>query len=127
MGSPIIMGRKTYESMKKPLKGRLNIVITKTADYSKSVPEEVLVYESVENALEICRKRNSENVFIIGGGEIYKQSINLSNTLLISFMKLEAEGDTFFPAIDDKRWEKISEEDHNTFTVVKYTRKEQYE
>lgn len=122
MGFPVIMGRKTFQSIRKPLKGRLNVIITRDKNYQTEFIE-VKTVNDLESALELCEKEKAEKVFIIGGGEIYNQSINISDILLLSIMKFETEGDTYFPEIDPALWEKVSEDDHELFTVVKYIRK----
>lgn len=121
MGSPIIMGRKNFESLKQPLKGRLNIVITRNKDYNFN-DENVIVVNSVREALSLCESKNSEKAFIIGGGEIYSQTINIADELIISRMNITVEGDTFFPAIDENIWKVVSETNNGEFSVLYYVR-----
>jgi dihydrofolate reductase len=122
LGFPVIMGRKTFETLGKPLKGRLNIVITRNENY-KVAFEEVLILDSIDTAIKYCEEKRFEKIFIIGGGEIYLQSIDLVDEMIISRMKFEAEGEVKFPEIDESDWivEKIMEKE--LFDVFIYRRK----
>jgi len=91
-GKTIIMGRKTYESIGKALPNRRNIVITRQDDYD---PDDCEVVSSLEEALLLC----GENCFIIGGGEIYKQSIDIADKIYLTLIDENFEGDTYFPKI----------------------------
>lgn len=121
-GFPIIMGRKTFETLDKPLKGRLNIVVSKNKSY-KTTFEEVVIKQSIDEAVDYCKSINPEKVFIIGGGEIYKQAISFADEMVITFMKFEAEGEVKFPKINNDDWtiEKIG--DHELFEIFRYERK----
>lgn len=113
MGSPIIMGRKTYESFpKRPLPGRLNIVITRNADYPKA--EGMEVADSLQTALTIALASQPETgrIFIVGGGEIYRQAMPLAHALELTLIEAAVpDADTFFPEIDKKEWELVASED----------------
>jgi dihydrofolate reductase len=122
LGFPIIMGRKTFETLGKPLQGRLNIVITRDKERSFEF-DDVKKFYSLNKAIEYCRTLNKEKAFIIGGGEIYKQAISLADEMIISFMNFEAEGDVYFPGIDEKIWKAESKEKRNQFDIVHYKRK----
>ena len=98
LGFPIIMGRKTFQSIGKPLVKRKNIIITRDKNYIYN-HEDVFVFNDLINSIEFCRGENYEKVFIIGGAEIYIQALKFADRLIISHMKLETEGDTFFPEI----------------------------
>lgn len=119
-GFPIIMGRKTFESLKKPLKGRLNIVVTKQESFKF---DDVIKFHSLNEAIDYCRTLNPEKAFIIGGGEIYRQGINLADEMIISFLDFEAEGDVYFPEIDSKVWEELSREKRSQFEIVHFKRR----
>ncbi len=121
LGFPIIMGRKTFESLGKPLKGRLNIVITRDIERTFEF-DDVKRFYSLNEAIEFCRTPGKEKIFIIGGGEIFKQGINIADEMIISFLDFEAEGDVFFPKIDEKIWKIESNEKRNKFEIVKYVR-----
>ncbi len=121
IGFPIIMGRKTFESIRKPLPGRLSIIISRNPELSYEF-ENVVVFTSLEKAIHYCETEKYEKVFIIGGGEIYKQSLKFVDELIISIMKLEVEGDTFFPKIDKNIWEVTDKKEFDEFTVCYYSR-----
>ena len=96
LGFPIIMGRKTFETLGKPLKGRLNIVVSKNKLY-KTDYDDVVIKSSINEAIEYCNSLKPEKIFIIGGGEIYRQAILFVDEMIITFMKFEAEGEVKFP------------------------------
>ncbi len=126
-GHHIIMGRKTFESFPKPLPNRTHIVITRQQDYK--VPEGVIVVNNLEDALDAARK--DKQPFIIGGGEIYKQSINLADKLELTRVHASFNGaDTFFPNVDTNIWKEVSkttheaDKDHNyAFSFITYKRR----
>lgn len=97
-GHTVIMGRKTFESIGKPLVGRKNIIIsTQKKDNLNS--DEVIVVSSIQDALDTCK--TDEKVFIIGGANIYKQTINIADYIYLTILNRDVEGDTFFPDIDE--------------------------
>jgi dihydrofolate reductase len=104
----IIMGRKTFESFPKPLPNRTHVIITRQSDYI--APEGCIVVSSLEKAIEACPK--NEEVFIIGGGEIYKQSIDRADKVELTRVHTTVEADTFFPEINPEQWELVFEEVH---------------
>ena len=106
-GGVVIMGRKTFESVNKPLPGRTNIVITKKENWES---ENVLVAHSLEGALKLATELSFKEIFIIGGGEIYKQSMTIANRVYITRVHTEIDGDTFFPVLDED-WKMISSKD----------------
>ncbi|MTE28158.1 dihydrofolate reductase [Winogradskyella ouciana] len=126
-GHHIIMGRKTFESFPKPLPNRTHIVITRQSDYK--VPEGVIVVNNLEDAIDAARKDSQP--FIIGGGEIYKQSINLAEKLEMTRVHSTFKNaDTFFPEIDDTKWREVSRTTHDAdekhkyaFSFITYLRK----
>jgi dihydrofolate reductase len=122
LGYPVIMGRITFEALGKPLKDRLNIIITGNPDYSVSF-KEVIICRSLAGAIESAAKFNPEKIFIIGGGEIYKQAISLADEMIISIMHFEAEGDIFFPEINPEKWQVISREKREQFDIITYIKK----
>jgi dihydrofolate reductase len=107
-GHYIIMGRKTFESFPKPLPNRTHVIITRQKDYQ--VPDGCIVVPSLEKAVEISPK--NEEVFIIGGGEIYKQSIDIADKVELTRVHTSVEADTFFPEINPEKWNIIFEEHH---------------
>ena len=121
-GFPVVMGRKTFETLGKPLKGRLNIVVSRNLSY-KTLFDDVIIKSSLDKAIDHCKSLNSEKIFIIGGGNIYSQAITFVDEMIITFMKFEADGEIIFPAINNVDWniEKIS--DHDLFEIFRYVRK----
>ena len=117
-GHPIIMGRKTYESIGRPLPNRTNIVITRNPDFK---PDGVVVVSSTEKALEIARKTGTDEIFVIGGGEIYKQALPFVDRLYLTIVHDEPKADTFFPDYSEFKKEIFREEhpEHNPpFTYI---------
>lgn len=128
LGHHVIMGRKTFESMGKPLPGRTSIVISRNKDYQVTSPHEVV--HSLDEALETVRNKGLEKAFILGGAEIFKQALPFVDEMIITEVDANPAGDTFFPAVDYSLWEKVSEERHSkdeknehNYTFVIYHRK----
>lgn len=125
-GHCIIMGRKTFESFPKPLPNRTHIVITNQENYK--VPPDVIVVNSIEDALDAAR--NDKQPFVIGGGEIYKQTIEIARKIELTRVHHSFEdADTFFPAIDTSIWKEIDNVYHDkddkhdyAFSFITYTR-----
>ncbi len=137
IGKPILMGRKSYESLGKPLPGRANIVISRSyKDLPSNAPSEIhqgmeavahkvepqnedgpFLYASIEDGIEAAREMVEEqgldDIFITGGGEIYKQTLPVIDRLYITLIHREYEGDTYFPEFDWEDWSIISEEKHD--------------
>ena len=106
-GHTIIMGRKTYDSIGKPLPNRRNIVITRQKDLTI---EGIDVANSLEEALSLCNTK--EEVFVIGGAEIYRQALPLCNKIYLTRVHQNFDADTFFPELDHYTWKEISKEDY---------------
>ena len=108
----IIMGRKTFESFPKPLPNRTHVIITRQQDYVQNLDENsCVVVDSIEKAIQICPK--NEEIFIIGGGEIYNLSMAFANKIELTRVFETFESDTFFPIIDLNYWELTNEEFHS--------------
>ena len=131
MGKPIVMGRKQFETVGKPLPGRTNIVITRQRDYR---PEGVLVFHDVETALteagKIARADGVDEIMIIGGGELYAQLMDRADRLYITHIDLHPTGDVLFPAIAPEQWTVVdlpevtpSSKDEATYRVKVYERR----
>ena len=105
MGKPIIMGRKTHESIGRPLPGRENIILTRDKNYQA---DGCTVLHSLEDIFEYCK--NVDEIMITGGSEIYKQSLEQASRLYLTEVHTEIEGDTFFPEFDLNQWTEISRE-----------------
>ncbi len=113
MGHPVVMGRKTFESMdSRPLPGRMNVVVTRDPGYAPTEADNLVVVNSLEDALG--RFPATEEVFVIGGGEIYRQAIPLADKLYLTRIAAVATGDTYFPEIDtDREWRLVWKEEHS--------------
>lgn len=101
-GMPVVMGRKTFEAVSKPLPGRINIVITTQAGWGA---DDVLVTKDINDALQKAAETNCKEIFIIGGGDIYKQTMDMADRIYMTRVHAELEGDTYFPEIDRNKWE----------------------
>ena len=107
---PVVMGRKTFESMgSKPLSGRKNIVITRKPDWKA---EDVSVVNSVDAAVALANELNYKEVFIIGGGEIYMIAFERANKIYMTRVHKELEGDTYFPVIEKNDWKLVNNTDN---------------
>ena len=107
MGKPIIMGRKTHESIGKPLPDRENIVISRNPRYR---PEGCTVFKDLESALEYCSK--NDEVFIMGGSELFRMTIGVATRIYLTEVHARVQGDTWFPQFNRGEWREISREDH---------------
>ena len=122
IGFPVIMGRKTWETLGKPLAGRLNIVVTSNQEYT--VPhKEVVLFYSLKQALDFCKTSVYAKVFIIGGSGVFSQCLDDVDELIISEMNFESEGDVYFPEVDGTKWILDSNELYTDFTVHHYIRR----
>jgi dihydrofolate reductase len=116
MGKTIIMGRKTYESIGKPLPGRINIVITRQAGYQPpGANDSVKVVPSLEAAQELAGHlaviNGQDEAMIIGGAEIYTQALGLVDRMYLTEVHAEVEGDAYFPQFDRSHWQAVVRED----------------
>jgi dihydrofolate reductase len=130
LGKPLIMGRKTFESIGRPLPGRTNIVVSRQEGYQ---PLGVIVHPDLERALNhaqsIARQDRANEVMIGGGAEIYRQALEFADRMYLTQVELEPPGDTFFPSIDFEQWKPGGEisvaphpEDNAAFRVRVYRR-----
>ncbi|HEY0032133.1 MAG TPA: dihydrofolate reductase [Devosia sp.] len=131
MGKPIVMGRKQYETVGRPLPGRTNIVVTRQANYQA---EGVVVCGDVDAALakarEIAGEDSVEEIMIIGGGDIYAQCLPFADRLYISHVDLSPEGDVYFPTVSETQWAVVDlpevqphAKDEATYRVKVYERR----
>ena len=131
IGKPVIMGRKTYESIGKPLTGRTNIVITRDAKYSAPG---IVIAPSFERALALARhdavKRGAGEIMVIGGSDVFVEAMPLADRLEITDVHASPEGDVYFPPIDPKRWREDKREERDagpddsaSFAVATYLRR----
>jgi dihydrofolate reductase len=130
MGKPVLMGRKTYLSIGKPLPGRTNIVVSRDPDFA---PEGVVVARSIDAALHAARddaqRRDVDEIVVIGGTDIFLQTMPLADRMEITHVHARPEGDTYFPPIDATQWHVNSRtdqpagpRDEAAFSYVTYTR-----
>ena len=127
VGCPVIMGRKTYESIGRPLPKRLNIIVSRKG---YDAPEGVLVVDSIEKGYEVAKEQGAEKCFVIGGGQIYAQAMQIADEMVITHVHTVIEdADTYFPVIDPSVWQvaerselKTDTESGYTFEFVKYIR-----
>lgn len=111
MGKPVVMGRKTFESLGKALPGRLNIVLSRQAELQ--LPEGVLLYNNLEDALEKLEQDGTEEAFVIGGGHVFAEAMPLLDRLYMTRVHTTIEpADTYFPEIDHSHWKLVWEEAH---------------
>lgn len=106
-GHPVVMGRKTWESLGRPLPNRVNVVVTRNRDFA---PEGCEVAGSLEEALALFGP--GEEVFVIGGGQIYAEAMALADRLYITWVEADYEGDTYFPEVSGSEWREIRHERH---------------
>lgn len=109
LGHIVIMGRKTYESMGKPLPERINIVITRQPMFSA---QNIIVVSSIETALQACAGYPDKKRFVIGGSEIYQQTLPMSQRLYLTEIQKDFEGNRYFPAFDRNQWSETTREIH---------------
>jgi len=106
-GMPVIMGRKTFDSLGKPLAGRTNIVITRQADWRR---EGITAVRSLQEAIQEAAATDALECFVIGGGEIYREALPAASRIYMTRVMAAPEGDTFFPVISEAEWGLSSEQ-----------------
>jgi dihydrofolate reductase len=121
MGHPIVMGRKTYESIGKPLPGRTNIVLTQTPNFIAS--SGVLTFANLDAALEHCHEKNHDSAFIIGGSKVFQLALPLADRLFITEVHQHVNGDTRFPDYDRSQWLETARDDRPGYSFVEYLRR----
>ena len=106
LGCPIIMGRKTRESLgPRPLPGRLNIAISRDENFQA---DGTTIVRSLDEAIDLAQQEDCQKVFIIGGGEIYRLALDRADFVYATEIQAEFEGDTYFPKLDPQQWQEIS-------------------
>jgi dihydrofolate reductase len=106
-GLPVVMGRKTYDSLKKELPGRITIVVTSKTDWH---PENVSVENTIADAITKAKETDAKEIFIIGGGEIFKQTIDIVDRIYRTRVHANVQGDAYYPEIDTSKWKLTSEQ-----------------
>lgn len=119
IGFPVIMGRKTFESIGKPLAKRQNIVVTRDVGY---IREGVVSAYSINDALDKAEKY-SNKVFIIGGAQLYKEFLPIATRMELTKVHSNIEGDTYYPEYKSEEWEETVRHDFNEFSFISYKRK----
>lgn len=114
-GGTVIMGRKTYDSVGKPLPNRRNIIITRQSITIDGCE----VINSLDEALALCK--TEQEVFIVGGAEIYKMAMPVTNRIYLTIVHHDFEGDTYFPEIEENNWKETEREDHQPDEKHKYS------
>lgn len=109
MGHPMVMGRKTFDAIGKPLPGRTSIIVTRQPDYQ--APAGCVVVSSVEEALQEGLSRD-EHVMVVGGAEIYQQTLPYAEVVYLTLVHESFEGDVYFPDLDAEAWEVTDQEEH---------------
>jgi len=121
MGKPVLMGRGVFEELnEKPLPGRLNVVLSRSRNYGH-----VPTFSSVEAALNYLRERNHPWVYVIGGGEVYRQLLPQADRLIVTLIHEEYEGDTYFPEYREEIgdvWRETGREEYDEFSIIEYER-----
>ena len=111
MGKPLVMGRKTYDSIGRPLPGRTNIVVTRDPKWQAAGVE---VAQSLEAALEVgrnaCVKVGADEIMVIGGEQIYRMTLPAADRLYLTQVDADVEGDAFFPDVDFSEWKQVAEQ-----------------
>ena len=106
-GKPVIMGRKTFESIGRPLPNRINIIITRDKNYNVN---ECVVVHSADDALNAAR--GNEEIMIIGGEQIFKEFLQRANKMYLTIIEKDFEGDAYFPEYNKNEWKEVSREEH---------------
>jgi len=120
LGHVLVMGRRTYESIGRPLPGRTTVVVTRQEGWSPGAGE-VVVAHGVEEALGRARAVDDE-VFVVGGGELYAAALPYADRLILTFVEQEPEGDTTFPEVDWDAWRETAREPGDGWVRVTYAR-----
>lgn len=118
MGHALVMGRETFESIGRPLPGRVNIVLTRRRDWSR---EGLEVAASLDEALSIAAAAESD-AFIAGGAEVYRAALGRADLMEITEVDAEPAGDTWFPPVDWSEWREVARESHPGFSFVTHER-----
>lgn len=121
-GSVVLFGRVTFESFGKPLKERLNVVISSSTELAYD-HENVVVFSDLDNAYKYLNEQDIDKVFICGGKNIYEEELSRADQMILSWMKFKAKGDTKFPEINFYEWNITGKKDYKEFEVIYYKRK----
>jgi dihydrofolate reductase len=115
LNKPIIMGRRTYESIGKALPMRKNIIVTQQLDF---IAPDCIIVHSLQDAIKVANDANE--IMIIGGGQLYQEAIKIADRMYLTFINLDAHGDTFFPQWQEDEWQERSREAHQKDALNAY-------
>lgn len=116
-GMPVVMGRKSFDALGKPLNGRKNIIITRQSNWDV---EGTIPVKSLEDAMFLVKAMDVKEMMVIGGGEIFRMAFEKAKRIYLTRVDAEPEADTFFPEIDPKVWHLVSQKDHEADEKHKY-------
>lgn len=117
MGHTLLVGRKTFESIGRPLPGRKMLVVSRREGYA---PEGVRVARSVQEALDLAREGGETELFVGGGAEIYRQTLPVADRLHLTRIEEDVPGDAYFPELDETEWRLVDREDHGPSEEVPF-------
>lgn len=117
MGKPIVMGRKTWDSIGRPLPGRLNIVLSRTPD---AVANGCVVVDSLDRAVEVAQEQGAGELVVIGGAGVYEEAMGRAGMILLTRVHAVVEGDTFLPPMDPEAWQVIAVDRHEADELNEY-------
>ena len=120
LGHVLVMGRRTYESIGRPLPGRTTVVVTRSEGWD-SGSNEVLVAGGVPEAIDVAAAIDDE-VFVVGGAQVYADALSLADRLVLTHVDAEPEGDTRFPEVDRREWRELGREEGDGVAYVTYAR-----
>ncbi len=119
----VLMGRKTYQSLGKPLNGRLNVVLTRN-NYTIPNTRDLVTFGELDDAIRMCEGFRQDGIFyVIGGSEIYRQTIDLVDKMEITHIHQKPRGDSFFPEFDVADWKKVASQINNGYEFATYERR----
>lgn len=121
INNTILMGRKTFEGIGKALPGRLNIVISSNFQIDNS-NESLIIFNSLDKAINYCNDKY-DKLFICGGYQIYQQTLEIADEMILTRFKFDTEGDTYFPEVDFSKWDLYNTDKHDEFNVYYYKRR----
>jgi dihydrofolate reductase len=123
LGHVLVMGRRTYDSIGRALPGRTTVVVTRQPEWSPpgGLPDGVLLAATVPEAVRLAAEIDDE-VYVVGGGQVYAEAMRLADAMVISWVDLEPEGDAHFPVVDWSRWRETSREEFDGWARTTYVR-----
>ncbi|MPZ96666.1 MAG: dihydrofolate reductase [Propionibacteriales bacterium] len=121
LGHVLVMGRRTYDSIGRPLPGRTTVVVTRQPGWRPADGADVLVASTVDDALARAAEVDDE-VYVAGGSQVYAEALARADRLLLTLVDAAPEGDTVFPPVDWKQWAEVAREPHDGWSLVTYER-----